>query len=357
MTNLEVEHDGSVGGVSKFWRYYALFSLCLVNALNFVDRYVSSGAKQAIIDDLKIDDTESGFLSSAFLIFYVIGSPLFGILSDFGFSKRLLLFIGICVWSIATASSYFAPNYYVLLALRMVVGFGEASYAVVGPVVLSQLFPGKQTNRAFAIFYACTPVGAAFGFYLGGMLAEKLSWRFAFLITGLPGLLVALLMFGIKEANRLDSLENQIQSQGYNDHHNHKRNRIPLLKSMKYLFTNKSFVFAMIGGIWITAAIGCIADWMPTFIQRQHGASKKKKKKKEKETEIPHMICFQILGQQTAGLLSGIATLIGGILGSFLGSLFADRLIGKIRNPYFAVSSFSLIPSIGLSILFMWITK
>jgi len=68
-------------------------------------------------------------------------------------------------------------------------------------------------------------------------------------------------------------------------------------------------------------------------------------------------IIINKIGQETAGLLSGIATVIGGVVGSFLGSLFADRLSGKIRNPYFGVSSLSLIPCIALSLLFMFITK
>ena len=91
------------------------------------------------------------------------------------------------IWSVATFSSGLAPTLTAFLAVRALVGVGEASYAVVTPSLLSDFYPTERRGRAMSIFYAAIPLGSAVGFALGGVLGQHLGWRPAFFFAGGPG--------------------------------------------------------------------------------------------------------------------------------------------------------------------------
>lgn len=140
-------------------------------------------------------------------------SPIFGTLSDYGVSRKALILFGITAWSISAASACFAPSFAFFLVSRHVnppgmivtrvrafVGVGEASFVVITPSLLSDLYPPRMRNRVLTVFYAAIPVGSAVGFILGGtwvqyrtfltqigLFSSYFGWRKAFLFTGLPG--------------------------------------------------------------------------------------------------------------------------------------------------------------------------
>ena len=115
-------------------------------------------------------------------------------------SRRLVLaVVGVTVWSLATVGSGLAWSFGALLIARCLVGVGEASYAVVTPSLISDLYPAERRGRAMAIFYAAIPLGSALGFMLGGQIGEHHGWRTAFFVAGGPGLLLALSLLAVKE--------------------------------------------------------------------------------------------------------------------------------------------------------------
>jgi MFS family permease len=186
-----------------------------------------------------LSDTETSIPTTAFVIVYLITSPVFGSLADRGFSRKVLMcigklynkcvieigysvyhlnctctlltFVGVIIWSISTAAVFFSNNFPSFLVCRMIVGIGEAAYASITPALLSDFFPRSQRNKVFTIFYLAIPYdpvvatcnvcrfGAAIGFGIGGAIGDAIGWRYAFLICGVPGLVLALLCLLIND--------------------------------------------------------------------------------------------------------------------------------------------------------------
>jgi len=304
---------------------YALTVLTIINLLNYIDRYVPSSTKDLIKADLNLTDTETSIPLTSFLIVYIITSPIFGHLSDHGVSRKILISSGIVIWSICTAGAFFAKNFTSFLILRSLVGIGEAAYATITPALLADFYSPPKRNKALTIFYTAIPVGAALGFLLGGEIGQAIGWRYAFLICGLPGILIALLILFIHEPER-----------GVYDSKDKKEPAPSWIYTIKYLARNKNYLNAVIGYIFVTFAAGGIADWIPTFLTRVDGVS---------------------VG--TAGTLVGGVTVIGGIGGTLLGGYLGDFFKGKVRQPYLFLSWITVIPAaIGGSlilIIYNWI--
>ena len=181
----------STNPISLPYRRYALGLLLAVNLLNYIDRQVLFAVFPLIKIDLQITDTELGLLGSAFMLSYMLLAPLFGWLGD-RWSRVRLAAGGLVVWSLATALAGFAPGYRTLLTARATVGVGEASFGTVSPGLIADFFLKEQRGRILSWFYVAIPVGSALGYLLGGVLGQRFGWHAAFLMVGLPGLLLAI---------------------------------------------------------------------------------------------------------------------------------------------------------------------
>ena len=179
----------------------AVVVLTAMNLLNYIDRYVPSAVKDLFKRDLGFTDLQTSLPFSAFVVVYMLASPLFGGLADRR-SRKLLIGLGVATWSLATASAALATGFVSFLVARALVGVGEAAYATIGPSLLSDYYPPERRNRIFTIFYMAIPVGAALGFTLGGLLGNAYRWRSTFLICGLPGLAAAGAVMFIREPPR-----------------------------------------------------------------------------------------------------------------------------------------------------------
>src|ERR1700677_4771066 len=178
--------------------------LCMLtglNLVNYLDRYVLSAVLVPLQKDLGINDGQAGRLMTAFMIGYFVTSPVFGWLGD-RWSRKWLIAAGIFVWSVGTVLTGFATTFAVMIAFRMLVGLGEASYATISPSLISDSYAPAKRNNALTIFYVAIPVGAALGTIMGGIIAAKWGWRHAFIWVGTPGLLLALVLLPFAELKR-----------------------------------------------------------------------------------------------------------------------------------------------------------
>jgi len=163
---------------------YALALLLAINLFNYIDRQVLSAALPKIRLDAEIfrpDDpwatTKLGALTTAFMVAYMVLSPVFGRLGDKS-SRWAVVGAAVIVWSLATGGTGLAASYLLLLATRSLVGIGEAAYAPVAPAMLSDMYPVDHRGRVMSWFYAAIPVGSALGFVIGSQVAETaLGWR------------------------------------------------------------------------------------------------------------------------------------------------------------------------------------
>lgn len=299
---------------------FALLVLTAMNMLNYVDRWVPSAVKELFKKDLGLTDAQTAWPLTAFVLVYMLASPVFGAMAERR-SRRVLMALGVAAWSLATAAAALANDFTTFLVARAAVGIGEAAYATLAPSVLADFYPPEKRNRVFTLFYVATPVGSALGFVLGGFLGEHFGWRTAFLAVGLPGLLVAALALLMKEPVR-----------GAFDDKPPEPVSWPV--ALKALAKNRVFVWTVAGYTLVTFATGGIADWFATFLSRLRG-----------------------MALSEADLAIGVSAVVGGLLGTAGGGWLADRLAKVTRQPYLALSGVAMIPAVALTVVALYVVE
>ena len=297
----------STNPISLPYRRYALGLLLAVNLLNYIDRQVLFAVFPLIKIDLQITDTELGLLGSAFMLSYMLLAPLFGWLGD-RWSRVRLAAGGLVVWSLATALAGFAPGYRTLLTARATVGVGEASFGTVSPGLIADFFLKEQRGRILSWFYVAIPVGSALGYLLGGVLGQRFGWHAAFLMVGLPGLLLAIPIALLRTPPRGgdEATTGVLPEEGIAGY-------APLLK-------NRSFVCNTMAMAAMTFAIGGLAQWIPTFLYRMHA-----------------------LNVEKGNTLFGATTVLAGILGTLAGGWLGDRWQKKSSKGYLLISGWGFL--------------
>ncbi len=294
------------GQISIAYRRYALGILLTVNLLNYIDRQVLFAVFPLIKVDLNLSDTALGFLGSAFMFSYMLFAPLFGWLGDH-WNRTRLASGGLVVWSLATALAGFAPGYRTLLAARATVGIGEASFGTVSPGLVADFFPKERRGQILSWFYVAIPVGSALGYLLGGVLGYNYGWHAAFLMVGLPGLVLAIplaLLHAPPRGGDSPSPPTTAKtSAGY-----------------AALFKNRSFVCNTLAMAAMTFAIGGLAQWIPSFLYRVHS-----------------------LDVAKGNTLFGATTVLAGILGTIAGGWLGDRWQKRSGKGYLLVSGWGFL--------------
>jgi MFS family permease len=174
---------------------YLLTLLLLVNIFNFIDRQLPFILAQAIKRDLQLSDTQIGLLGGvAFSLLYpFLGLPLARMADRYG--HKLVLGISLLVWSAITSLTGFSMNFAQLCAARIGVSIGEAGATPAGHALIAAHYPLHRRGLPLALFSLGVPIGSMLALVLGGWIMTTVGWRGAFVWAGLPGLILALLMF------------------------------------------------------------------------------------------------------------------------------------------------------------------
>ncbi|NOS71460.1 MAG: MFS transporter [Verrucomicrobia bacterium] len=273
--------------------------LCILtglNLFNYLDRFVLSAVLAPLQKELGINDGQAGRLVTAFMIGYFLTSPVFGWLGD-RFPRKWLIAAGIFVWSLGTILTGFAATFAVMVAFRVLVGLGEASYATISPSLISDSYGPAKRNNALTIFYVAIPVGAALGTIIGGVVAAHWGWRHAFIWAGAPGLLLALVLLPFAEPKR-GGAEGRTKDAAQR----------PTIRDIAKLFLIPDYLLVVLGYTAYTFALGAFGHWGPTFLNRVHDVAVK-----------------------DAGAFFGAVLVVAGLLGTLIGG-FAATAWHK-RNP------------------------
>jgi MFS family permease len=287
----------------------ALGALTVLNVLNYADRYVGAAVLPLMLADLSLTDAQGGVLQSVFVLSYSLVSPVTGWLGD-RYRRLVLASVGVAVWSVATVGSGLAPTFAVLLVARAITGVGEASYAVVTPSLIADLYPPDRRGRALAVFYAAIPVGTALGYVAGGAVGTAWSWRAAFLLAGAPGAVLAFVLLAIREPRR-GAFDTPSAGIG-----------LALGPSLAALAARPSYTFNTVAQIGYTFVLGGLAAWMPTYFVRERA-----------------------LSLATATATFGAVLLLAGFGGTLLGGVLGDRLARRWPAGHFLVSGAGLLMS------------
>jgi MFS transporter, Spinster family, sphingosine-1-phosphate transporter len=297
-------------------KYFALAVLFSMNLLNYVDRYTFFAVGSDIQKELGINDRKFGLLAAAFMIVYTIISPLIGWLGD-RYNRRYLLTFGVGLWSFATIGTAFSTDFWHMFFWRALLGVGEASYGVIAPPLLSDLFEPKHRGRVMGLYFLALPLGGALGYAIGGSVVYKWPWQAAFWVVGIPGLLAAAAALVILDPGR-----------GASEGHKAGKADRPKFRDYLALFRTPSFLFNTAGMAAVTFGTGAYAAWGSTFYQTVKG-----------------------LNPREAGIWIGGLTAGAGLLGIALGTALADYLLKFTGRAYLLMASVAVLVAIPFGAL------
>jgi MFS family permease len=180
---------------------FTLLVLLGINMMNFYDRQVLGAVGEHVRREWNLTDRQLSGLTIAFILLYAaVGVPL-GRWADVG-RRRIILAVGVLLWSCMTALSGLAWSFASLFVLRLGVGIGEASCAPAANSLLGDLFPSHRRARAIAVFMLGLPLGLGLSYLVSGFIAHHLGWRAALFVAGAPGLLLGILALWLPEPVR-----------------------------------------------------------------------------------------------------------------------------------------------------------
>ncbi|HLA31954.1 MAG TPA: MFS transporter [Pseudomonas sp.] len=270
------------------WRI--LFLLFLANLFNFFDRTIPAIIIEPIRLEWSLSDFQIGLIGTAFTLVYAMAGVPLGRMADTG-ARRKIMGWGLTVWSGLTAINGLAWNFWSFMLIRMGVGIGEASYAPAANSLIGDLFPAHKRARAMGIFMLGLPLGLLLAFFsIGAMVKAFDSWRAPFLIAAVPGMILALLMFMIKEPQR--GAAEPVQTLG-----------TPVDKPVRKVLAIPTFWWLVLAGLAFNFATYACNSFMVPMLQR-----------------------YFLLSMQQAAMATGVIVGLTGLLGLTLGGWVADKL-------------------------------
>jgi MFS family permease len=291
---------------SPRYAWYAVAVLMLANLSGFIDRLILALLVPPIRRDLGLSLTETGLLIGLpFAVFYsLLGLPI-ARLADSG-NRRNIIAAGIALWSIMTAMCALAGTFWRLLLARVGVGVGEATLQAPATSLIADYFPREQLGSAMSVYSMGVFLGSGLAYFIGGWIVGLVSaqevwtlplvgsirpWQTVFLIVGLPGLLIALLMLTVREPRRTtDAL-----------------GATPLSTLFAYMGQNRRTFTCHIVGFTLSATVNYgIALWLATFLIESHGWPASR-----------------------AGMVQGVLTMTIGTVGVLAGGRVADILVRR----------------------------
>ena len=322
MSDLGATRDDQPLAVSDGYRRYVLAVLVLVYVVNFIDRQVFSILIEPIKADIDLSDTQLGFLGGvAFAFFYTFAGIPIARWADRG-NRVTIVTLALVIWSGMTALTGLARGFGSLMIARIGVGIGEAGCSPPIHSLISDYFPPERRATALSIYALGIPIGAAIGTLAGGWIGQYYGWRTAFLVVGLPGLLIAVLVkLTLREVPRghsegAEAVAEQTESVG---------------GVIRFMWGLKSFRHLSLAGS-LHAFVGYgVGLFLPSFFMRIHG--------------------FGLAETATYLFLIGLTGMIGTFLGGFLG----DRLGVRDKRWYAWVPGIATIAAVPFAVAFyLW---
>jgi MFS family permease len=301
--------------VSNAYRYYVVWLLFAVYVLNFVDRQILAILNEELKGEFGLSDTQLGLLGgAAFAALYsTLGIPI-ARWGDRG-SRVNIISLAILVWSGFTALTAGAKAIWHLVVARLGVGIGEAGCSPPAYSLISDYFEQKRRATAMSIYSMGVYGGSFVGLFIGASVAEQYGWRMAFLVCGIPGVALALIVkLTLREPPR-----------GFSEPLNAalKPAAPPMLEVLRKLWAKKSFRWLSAGASLHTFASYGVGHFYGSFLIRSHG-----------------------LGLAEVGQLLGIIVAVGGLSGTFLGGYLSDRYVNRHND----IRYYLFVPALLLAI-------
>jgi len=301
MDALKHQHSAQDFKVSKGYSYYVFLLLFLLYLFNYVDRMVVA----AIFPYLKVDwgltDTECGWFASIVTLMMTVFVFPVSLLVD-RWSRKKTIGIMAVLWSFGAAACAFTRNFTQLFTMRAVLGAGEAAYTSGGHAMIAAYFPEEKRATMNGLFTAAIPMGTAIGVILGGVIAETLGWRYAFGILAIPGLIVAILFFWVKDYKTVQMVRTT------QDGDQAVQVKMKFADIAREFLHTPSVLFTYLGYVGNTFVTTGLMNWLPTYYHRTDG-----------------------LPMDKAGLKTAVVFLLA-IFGAPIGGYVTDKIRKKYLN-------------------------
>lgn len=330
-TSATSENEPPAGApvVSPGYRRYAIGLLFLVYVFNFIDRQIVTILAEPIKQDLQILDWQLGLMTgTAFAIFYcTLGIPIARLAERR--NRPWIIGLSLAAWSGFTALCGVAQNFWQLVCARIGVGVGEAGCTPPAHSLITDYTPREKRASAMAFYSMGNPVGALIGVVAGGLIADAFGWRMAFLLVGLPGIAMAIVVIASliePRTRRAAGIARQAAAQ------------IPTstFADVLRLLRGKRTFWYMAVGVSIVAFVGYgHAPFTASFFLRVHGA------------EIERLAAGFGLGPiGFAGLSLGLILGVAAGLGVFLGGIISDRFGARDLRAYMGIPGIAILLSV-----------
>lgn len=319
---MSMTDEGIGPAANRGYRAYVLALLMVVYTFNFIDRQILAILLPYIKAELNFTDSQLGLLGGpAFAIVYSTLAIPIAWLAD-RVSRVSIVGVSLAVWSGFTALCGFSTGFWTLFGARMGVGIGEAGGVAPSYSLVADYFPKSQRARALAFYSFGVPIGTALGYLFGGLLAEHINWRIAFMVVGGVGvLLFPLLKFTVKDPVR-GGFDRAAPVEGVLEVAHVPTKAAGFGEVWGVLLKKPSFWFLAFGAACSSVYGYGAAFWLPSFFQRSMGME----------------------GVDRALYIAGIA-FIGGTAGIWFGGWLADKLGKGVKK-----AAYPLVPAIGFII-------
>ncbi len=247
----------------KGYTNYIFMLLFLLYMFDYIDRMIVTSMFVHIEAALGITHTQSGLLVSAVYWAIVLLTFPISILVD-RWNRTKTIGIMAVLWSLATALCALTGNFAQLVFTRALIGVGEAGYAPGGSAVISGLYPEDRRSKMMGLWNASIPLGTAIGVLAGGIIATRLGWKHAFGIVALPGLIVAILFFFVKDYKTVDL--------SVTDTNNIKMKMKPG-DILRQFLSRPSLIFTYFGFAAVVFVTTSLITWLSTYFSVTRGIS------------------------------------------------------------------------------------
>lgn len=282
--------------------YGFLMFLTLLNVMNFVDRQLLASFANWIVPDLGLTNTQFGLLTGLiFIFFYSVAGVFMGVLAD-RVNRTRLIAAGLALWSALTALSGMAKGFVSLAIPRLFIGVGESIMTPTAMSLLADRFPSSRLGFASGVYYMGVPIGVAASLFVVAYLEPLLGWRGCFYALGAIGLVLALIMFFMKETPRRHEVEAQAKQEAEIERPSVKEMLATLVKAFK---SSPALLMTVLGGVAFHFILGAATFEQLWFVQ-ERGFDR---------SEIAE--------------LSGWLAFAGGIAGNLFGGVGGDVFLRK----------------------------
>ncbi len=289
---------------SKGYTNYIFALLFLLYMFDYIDRMVISSLFPFLKADWNLTDKECGMLVSVVYFSIVIFTFPISVLVD-RWSRKKTIGLMAVVWGLATGLGAFSKSFRQLFATRTIIGVGEAGYAPGGSAMMSALYPAEKRALMIGLWNASIPLGSAIGVAIGGIIATHWGWRHALGIVAVPGIIIAILFFFIKDYKTIHLEKTETKAERVAER---KKVRMTYKDIIREFLSKPSLLFTFFGMAGVVFTTTSLITWLPTYFHRVQG-----------------------MQEGPAGMKASMIMLLA-IVGAPLGGYIADRWRKKKVN-------------------------